>query len=179
MAAFVSRFSMKMRRTIQQAWNMVWPSAPHSCLAPSNRTVLAARPFAYVDHLRVLDKDADTEDPLELYRTLLAEQVLLSRQYQFINLSLGPDLPIEDTDVHARTSVIDDLLSDGDTLMTVAIGNNQVKWTMPLAMLACRCLRTVLTRWQWAQPTTPKRVGHARRTVRSVQVAAPASSSRT
>lgn len=85
----------------------------------------ADRPFAYVDHLRVLDKDADTEDPLELYRTLgFVEQVLLSRQYQFVNLSLGPDLPIEDTDVHAWTSVIDDLLSDGDTLMTVAIGNN-------------------------------------------------------
>lgn len=85
----------------------------------------AERPFAYVDHLRVLDKDAETEDPLELYRTLgFVEEVLLSRQYQFVNLSLGPDLPIEDTDVHAWTSVIDDLLSDGDTLMTVAIGNN-------------------------------------------------------
>ncbi len=85
----------------------------------------AARPFAYVDHLRVLDKNADTEDPLELYRTLgFVEEVLLSRQYQFVNLSLGPDLPIEDMDVHAWTSVIDDLLSDGDTLMTVAIGNN-------------------------------------------------------
>jgi hypothetical protein len=48
----------------------------------------------------------------------------LSRQYQFINLSLGPDLPIEDTEVHAWTSVIDDLLSDGETLMTVAVGNN-------------------------------------------------------
>lgn len=85
----------------------------------------AARPFAYVDHLRVLDKDTDGEDPLELYRTLgFVEEVLLSRQYQFINLSLGPDLPIEDTDVHAWTSVIDDLLSDGDTLMTVAVGNN-------------------------------------------------------
>lgn len=86
---------------------------------------VAARPFAYVDHLRVLDKDAATENPLELYRTLgFVEEVLLSRQYQFVNLSLGPDLPIEDTDVHAWTSVIDDLLSDGDTLMTVAIGNN-------------------------------------------------------
>ncbi|MEB8536876.1 S8 family peptidase [Acidithiobacillus ferriphilus] len=86
---------------------------------------VAARPFAYVDHLRVLDKGAGTEDPLELYRTLgFVEEVLLSRQYQFINLSLGPDLPIEDTDVHVWTSVIDDLLSDGDTLMTVAIGNN-------------------------------------------------------
>lgn len=85
----------------------------------------AARPFAYVDHLRVLDTDAGTEDPLELYRTLgFVEQVLLSRHYQFVNLSLGPDLPIEDTDVHAWTAVIDDLLSDGDTLMTIAIGNN-------------------------------------------------------
>jgi hypothetical protein len=62
----------------------------------------AQRPYAYVDHLRVLDKDAGTEDPLELFRTLgFVEEVLLSRQYQFINLSLGPDLPIEDTDVHA------------------------------------------------------------------------------
>ena len=85
----------------------------------------ALRPPAYVDHLRVLDKRSDEEDPLELYRTLgLIEEILLSRQYEFMNLSLGPDLPIEDTEVHAWTSVIDDLLSDGETFMTVAIGNN-------------------------------------------------------
>lgn len=85
----------------------------------------AARPYSYVDHLRVLDREIASEDPLELYRTLgLVEEVLLSRQYQFINLSLGPDLPIDDADVHAWTSVIDDLLRDGDTLMTVAVGNN-------------------------------------------------------
>ncbi|WP_323816505.1 S8 family peptidase [Cellvibrio sp. NN19] len=92
---------------------------------PISPNGLASRPFSYVDHLRVLDKDIQLEDPLELYRTLgFVEEVLLSRQYQFINLSLGPDLPIEDTEVHAWTSVIDDLLSDGDTLMTVAVGNN-------------------------------------------------------
>lgn len=85
----------------------------------------APRPYSYVDHLRVLDRESESEDPLELYRTLgFVEEVLLSRQYQFVNLSLGPDLPIEDTDVHAWTSVIDDLLSDGDTLMTIAVGNN-------------------------------------------------------
>ena len=85
----------------------------------------ANRPFAPVDHLRVLDQNIGTEDPLELYRTLgFVEQVPLSRSYQFINLSLGPDLPIEDREVHAWTSVIDDLLSDGDTFMTVAVGNN-------------------------------------------------------
>ncbi|ARJ98336.1 peptidase S8 and S53, subtilisin, kexin, sedolisin [Escherichia coli] len=83
------------------------------------------RPYSYIDNLRVLDNKTCQEDPLELYRTLgFIEEVLLSRQYQFINLSLGPDLPIEDTEVHAWTSVIDDLLSDGETLMTVAVGNN-------------------------------------------------------
>jgi hypothetical protein len=85
----------------------------------------ASRPFSYVDHLRVLDSKSDEEDPLELYRTLgLIEQVLLSRQYEFINLSLGPDLPIDDGEVHTWTAVLDDLLSDGETLMTVAAGNN-------------------------------------------------------
>ena len=85
----------------------------------------AERPYAYVDHFRVLDAGSDQEDPYELYRTLAhVEEVLLSRQYQFINLSLGPDLPYEDSDVHAWTAVLDTLLSDGETLMTVAVGNN-------------------------------------------------------
>jgi hypothetical protein len=85
----------------------------------------ANRPYAPVDHHRVLDTKTDDEDPYELYRTLgHIETVLLSRQYQFINLSLGPNLAIEDNDVHAWTAVIDCILSDGETLMTVAAGNN-------------------------------------------------------
>lgn len=86
---------------------------------------IAQRPYASVSHVRVLDNDIHTEDPLQLYRTLgHIEEVLLSRQYDFVNLSLGPDLAVEDEDVHAWTSVIDDLLSDGETFMTVAAGNN-------------------------------------------------------
>lgn len=85
----------------------------------------AERPYSPVDHHRVLDAQVDGEDPYELYRTLgHVETVLLSRQYQFLNLSLGPDLPIEDQDVHAWTAVIDSILSNGETLMTVAAGNN-------------------------------------------------------
>jgi hypothetical protein len=85
----------------------------------------AERPFAAVDHYRVLDMVSDAEDPYELYRTLAhVETVLLSRQYQFINLSLGPDLPFDDSDVHAWTAVIDSNLDDGETLLAVAAGNN-------------------------------------------------------
>lgn len=83
------------------------------------------RPYAPITNIRVLDAGSNDENPLELYRTLgMIEEVLLSRQYDFINLSLGPDLPVEDQDVHAWTSVIDEKLSDGSTFMTVAVGNN-------------------------------------------------------
>jgi hypothetical protein len=87
--------------------------------------VVAQKPYSNVDHVRVLDGETSLDDPLKLYRSLaLVEEVLLSRQYEFINLSLGPDLPVEDQDVHPWTSLIDSLLSDGNTFMTVAIGNN-------------------------------------------------------
>jgi len=86
---------------------------------------VAQRPYAFADHLRVIDQDTEQDDPFELYRTLgLVEEVLLSRQYEFVNLSLGPAWSVQDSDVHAWTSVIDDILSDGNTFLTVAIGNN-------------------------------------------------------
>lgn len=92
---------------------------------PINPGEEAERPYSYVDHYRVLDTGIDQEPELELYRTLgFIEEILLSRQYEFINLSLGPNLPIEEQDVHVWTSVIDGLLSDGQTLMSIAVGNN-------------------------------------------------------
>lgn len=85
----------------------------------------ALRPYSYVDHFRVLDDQAEHEDEVELYRTLAhIEEVLLSRQYQFLNLSLGPNLATDDDDVHSWTALLDTMLSDGNTLMTVAAGNN-------------------------------------------------------
>lgn len=90
---------------------------------PLQPSSVASAPYSYIDHLRVVDDVK--QDPLELYRSLkFVEEVLLSGAYEFINLSLGPALPVEDDEVHAWTSVIDDLLSDGKTFMTVAVGNN-------------------------------------------------------
>jgi len=85
----------------------------------------ASRPYSFIDHLRVIDEETDSEDEAELYRTLgHIEEVLLSRQYEFINLSLGPLAVVDDGDPHGWTSMIDDRLSDGRTFMTVAAGNN-------------------------------------------------------
>jgi hypothetical protein len=98
---------------------------------PLQDGVTAERPYANVHHYRVLDKDTMKDDQQELYSVLeRIQEVLESRQkYDFINLSLGPDLPIEDNDVHAWTAVLDQLFSDGLTLPSIAVGNSgELDW---------------------------------------------------
>lgn len=83
-----------------------------------------ARPYAPVDHYRVLDTTPG-QNPHELFDVLdRIDKVLVEKEYDFINLSLGPQYPIEDDDVHAWTAVIDDRLSRGTTLATIAVGND-------------------------------------------------------
>jgi hypothetical protein len=73
----------------------------------------------------VLDDDTRLDDPLNLYKTLdNIETVLASQRFEYVNLSLGPDMPIEDDEVSAWTSVLDNILSSSDTLLSVAVGNN-------------------------------------------------------
>jgi hypothetical protein len=85
------------------------------------------QPYGVVDHYRVLD-DQSGKDPYELYDTLTRiRDVLQSRKYAFINLSIGPELAIDDYEVHAWTAVLDSLLSDGEALTTIAVGNDGEK----------------------------------------------------
>lgn len=83
----------------------------------------APRPYGTVDHFRVVDEEP--EDDLALYRTLdRIDTVLQNNPHEFVNLSLGPDLPIEDDEIHPWTALLDSWLSDGKRLMTIAAGNN-------------------------------------------------------
>lgn len=83
----------------------------------------APRPYGVVDHYRVLDNDAHT-DPYELYEVLRRiDAVLRTNRHQFINLSIGPALPVEDDQVHTWTALLDEHLSDGNTLAALAVGN--------------------------------------------------------
>lgn len=84
----------------------------------------AQRPFACVDHYRVFDVQSEN-DPHKLYDVLKRIlDVLSTTPYRFINLSIGPALPVEDDEVHAWTSALDDRLADGNMLATIAVGNN-------------------------------------------------------
>jgi hypothetical protein len=92
---------------------------------PLREGVALPVPYAHVDHYRVLDEDCYTLDADDAYHVVLkrVQDILQSRRYQFLNLSIGPDLPIEDNEVHAWTAVLDELLSDGQTLASIAAGN--------------------------------------------------------
>lgn len=82
------------------------------------------RPYSYVDHYRVLD-NSPGQNPYELYEVLeRINNVLSTNKYDFINLSLGPCLPIDDDEVHAWTAVLDDFFAKGLTLATIAVGND-------------------------------------------------------
>jgi hypothetical protein len=81
-------------------------------------------PFSKVSHYRVLDAGSHN-DPYELYDVLRRiVRILEASQHEFINLSIGPDLPVEDTEVHAWTAVLDPLIHRKAILATIAVGNS-------------------------------------------------------
>lgn len=84
------------------------------------------KPPCRVDHWRVLDETSGVNDvQMQLFDVIQRiHGVLSTNRYDFINLSLGPDMPIEDDEIHVWTAVLDSYLSDGDTLATIAVGNN-------------------------------------------------------
>lgn len=84
----------------------------------------APRPFARVDHYRVLDEDA-RDDPFDLYDVMQRiDSVLSEKKYDFANVSIGPYMCIEDDDIHPWTALLDSHLASGQTLVAIAAGNN-------------------------------------------------------
>ena len=54
----------------------------------------------------------------------MIDEVLSSTKYDFVNISLGPPLAVEDDEVHTWTAVLDDRFARTSTLATIAVGNN-------------------------------------------------------
>jgi hypothetical protein len=84
-----------------------------------------ATPEIGVDHFRVLPVPPASAD-LELYWILdrITEQVQRGG-YRIVNLSLGPELCVEDDDEpHAWTAQLDELAEERDVLFVSAVGNN-------------------------------------------------------
>lgn len=80
------------------------------------------QPYTNVDIVRVVSPEDNDPDLFDVLGRI--EAVLKDQKYKYINLSLGPRLPIDDDEVHVWTSLIDNYLQNGSCLATVAIGND-------------------------------------------------------
>ena len=89
---------------------------------PLTQGEIVARPYANVDHWRVYGEGDDDFEAFDLLDRI--EDVLTSRRYDFINISLGPSYAIDDDDVSPWTARLDQLLAGGETVATIACGNN-------------------------------------------------------
>lgn len=85
------------------------------------------RPLSNVDHIRVLDSKTGKNGDFEYYDVLdrILETLDNTKEpFDFVNLSLGPDMPIDDDEVTRWTATLDERFSGGQTLATVAAGNS-------------------------------------------------------
>jgi subtilisin family serine protease len=83
-------------------------------------------PYCSIDHYRVLDQNdvggAADRNAFAVLRRV--REVVETGSYDIINLSLGPNAPVDDGEVNVWTSTLDDLAADGQRLIVVAAGNN-------------------------------------------------------
>lgn len=83
-------------------------------------------PLCSVDHVRVLDAATGANGDVMCLDVL--ERILnhldANPTYEFINISLGPRLPVEDDDVTEWTAALDERFAVGRAVATVATGND-------------------------------------------------------
>ena len=85
----------------------------------------APRPLCNVDHIRVIDKHTGKRGDYEYYDVLdRILDTLDNNSYDFANISLGPDMPINDDDITRWTASLDQRFAGGNMLTTIAAGNS-------------------------------------------------------
>lgn len=88
------------------------------------------RPFCNVDNIRVIDKSIGQNgdfmyyDVLDRILKVIDDAKKSGNPYEYINLSIGPDIPADDNDITRWTVELDKRLSGGRMLACVAAGNN-------------------------------------------------------
>lgn len=86
----------------------------------------ATRPICEVDHIRVLDSKTGKNGDFECYDVLdrITKSLSQDNTYEFINISLGPDITIDDGEVNRWTASLDQLFAGSNKIVTVAVGNH-------------------------------------------------------
>ena len=87
---------------------------------PLQSGIAPPTPYCYVDHYQVLDGEEE-EDELTVINRIV--KVIEANNYSYANISLGPDIPIDDDDLSPWTTVLDKLIYEKHMLATIATGN--------------------------------------------------------
>lgn len=85
------------------------------------------RPMCAVDHVRVLDDTTNTSSDLNYYDVLARITKHLDDHpnvYKFVNISLGPNMAVDDDEVTLWTSQLDGRFAHQHVFATVAAGND-------------------------------------------------------
>jgi hypothetical protein len=91
---------------------------------PIEQGAVLPRPYARVEHYRVVDELTANDDSCEYFDVIKRiVSILESGRYEFANLSMGPDLPVEEDNIHTWTAMLDQYLRKGSLLMSIAAGN--------------------------------------------------------
>ena len=81
---------------------------------PIEQGKVLPRPFAKVEHYQVFDEATADDDSCEYFDAIKRIiSILGSGRYDFANLSSGPDLPIEEDNIHTWTAMLDQYLRRG------------------------------------------------------------------
>lgn len=80
-------------------------------------------PYGKIDNYRVIDTRTDPYDDQLFDVISRIEAAIIEREPEFVTLSIGPDMVIDD-EPHVWTCKLDQLLSKGKILAAIAVGND-------------------------------------------------------
>ena len=86
------------------------------------------RPLVPVNHIRVLDRNTPVAAPLNVEYFEIVDRIAShldenEGRYRYVNLSIGPDIPVSDDEVSYWTSVLDQRFARSGFVATIAVGN--------------------------------------------------------
>lgn len=100
------------------------------------------RPYSKVDHYRVLGDEVKDKN---LYGVMLyVDEVLSQSNYDMASFSFGPYETVDDNEVTAWTTMLDDHFGEGDTLGLIAVGNDGNKpWPSSRIQVPSDCVNAL------------------------------------
>ena len=86
------------------------------------------QPVVRVNHVRVVDQNTFVPDPSNVEYFDVADRIAShldenEGRYRYVNLSIGPDIPVSDDEISYWTSMLDQRLARSQTVAAIAVGN--------------------------------------------------------